>query len=111
MVDFDKNKVTRILIDELDYNAVEAGLLAEGFPNLHPDLHDSLNDYLETRIERNVEFEGISIAQIMEKSHCNYIDALVTMNAFINDPTLIEEYKSVPPEHHRRVCGGFKPNE
>ena len=97
MIDFDKETVTRILVDELSFNAVEAKLLAEGFPNLHPDLHDSLNDYFEQRIERNIEFEGISIAQIMEKSRCNYINALVTMNAFINDPTLIKEYKSIPP--------------
>jgi hypothetical protein len=111
VIDFDEKTVTRILIDEFDFNTVEAKLLAEGLPNLHPDLHNSLNDYLEQRIERNIEFLGISTSQIMEKSRCNYINALVTMNVFFNDPTLIEEYKAIPPEHHRRACGGFKPNE
>jgi hypothetical protein len=108
MVDFDKKSVSRILIEELDYNAVEADLLAEGIGNIHPYLHEALSGYIDQRIEKPFVFKGISIAQIMEKSRCNYINALVTMNAFINDPALIEKYKSIPPEQHRLSCGGFK---
>lgn len=111
MVDFDKRTVFQILIDELDYNTVEADLLAEGIANLHPDLHEALSAYLQQRTEQPFEFKGISIAQVMETSRCNYINAIVTMSAFINNPALIEEYKSIPPEHHGRVCGGFKLNE
>ena len=111
MVDFDKKTVTQILIDEFDYNTVEADLLSEGIANIHPDLHEAFSGYLEQRTEQPFEFKGISIAQIMETSRCNYINALVTMSAFINNPALIEEYKSIPPEQHGRVCGGFKLNE
>jgi hypothetical protein len=95
VIDFDKNKVTRILIEELHYNKVEATLFVDGIPRIHLDLHDALYGFLEQRIEQPFEFEGISIAQIMEISNCNYINALVTMNAFINDPTLIKEYESI----------------
>lgn len=104
MVKYNETKV-KDRLSALDYQPVVADLALTGIGNMHDDLQAVFDGWLDGQ-ELAFSFQGITVAEIMERESSDYLNALFTMSLFIKTPDLIETFRTVPPETFRRHCGG-----
>jgi hypothetical protein len=95
MVNFDKELVERILVEELGRNKLFVGVTIKALSNLDERLQGVLGAWIKDRTETDYTFEGISIRQIMEKEECTFLDALSSMSTFVSHPESIKDYQKL----------------
>jgi len=96
MLQFDKEKMKGILIEDLEYKDWAADITVEALGNLDESLQSVLDVWIETRTVTEFSFDGLSLRAIMEKDRCSFVTALIHMSTFMHEPWLRKEYMRTP---------------
>ncbi|MBP2657921.1 MAG: hypothetical protein H6Q69_953 [Firmicutes bacterium] len=107
MLEFDDDLMRKILTNELNYSMVD-----EVIPNFHKNLDSRLQHTLdvwlfERTIIDEINVEGVTIRYIMEKEGYSFIDALVSMSIYLNNPAKARWFFDTPKSFFIRMCGGI----
>jgi len=81
-----KEKIVKILIDELDYSSHVAEVTAEDLLNLHPQLQPILQKWLDTRESSDLHTSGFSLLQLITERQYTFPSALIAMDWLLTDP-------------------------
>ncbi|MCI0558928.1 MAG: hypothetical protein MN733_10565 [Nitrososphaera sp.] len=93
MYKIDKEKVRKILIEELGYVPNKADLFLKDYPPLHEKLGAAVEQWLKDRTVANVSIEGLSIDGVMEKQQTNFLVTVKNLNELMDESIPIEERK------------------
>ncbi|VBB08463.1 mitochondrial glycoprotein [Lucifera butyrica] len=97
MLKYDKEVLEKILLEECGYPAWSASLSAENIYKLDERLQKTLDAWLIDRsVSDEINVEGITIKQIIEKEHSSFIKALMTMDVFLQEPELAKKFAATP---------------
>lgn len=80
-----REKIKNILIDEYDYSDHVAGVTADDLINILPQLQPALQEWVDSRVITNVEVEGFSINQLMERDY-TFPSALISLHWLLTEP-------------------------
>jgi len=105
MLNFDNIKLKQILISEIGYDDGElTEILCINLHNFNNQLQATLDGWIKDRtIINDIVVENITIQQIMEKRDENFIEALITMNVFINNPESAKFFEKIPKTYFGRM--------
>ena len=80
-----KEKIIKILIEELDYSEHVADVTADDLLKLHPQLQPPFQSWLENRKITNVEILGFSVEQLVKQRGYTFPSALISMDWLLTD--------------------------
>lgn len=99
---FDEEKVKRISLEELNYNPLLIGQTIDVLKGLNNELQEPLDKWLKDRTicdEFNVN--GVTLKVIHEQLKWNFVDCLILMNSFIENPEDAKKVYDVPERRPR----------
>lgn len=80
-----KDKIEKILMEELDYAEFAAKVTALDLMNLQPQLRDALYLWAKDRTETNIWVEGYSTFNLMASKGFTYPAALIALDWLITE--------------------------
>ena len=80
-----KESIVTILINEYDYSEYVAEVTANDLLNIQPQLQSALKAWLDTHAITNVEIEGFSVKQFMERGY-TFPSALISLDWLLTEP-------------------------
>ena len=80
-----KEKIVSILINEYAYSDYVAEVTANDLLNIQPQLQPALQAWLDSRSFTNIEVQGFSINQLMERKYA-FPSALISMDWLLTEP-------------------------
>ena len=86
-----KDKIIKILKNELSYSDSVADVTADDLLSLSPQLQPALSKWLEKRELTNVEVQGFSIKQLMEQRGYTFPSALISMDWLLTEPDIAKK--------------------
>lgn len=94
---FNEEKLKEILVNEYNHSYYRAEEKVERLKKLQEPLQKALQQWIEDRtISEEIEVEGVTLKNIMEKRESNFTSALFLMSVFIDEPEMAVEFKSIP---------------
>ena len=87
----DTSRIRNVLQSELGYSRTEVNLFMENFPVLHPSLEPIVEQWLEDRTIVDIEVEGLSLKDVMEKQQRHFLAVIVKFDALLDDTLSIED--------------------
>jgi hypothetical protein len=96
MPGFDRELLQQIMQNELNYKEPDIKRINLLVEKLNPGLHEVLGNWVNYRTVPPVEVEGVTLDLIMTKNRCDFLNALIYMNAFVEKPELAKKYLKAP---------------
>ena len=94
-----KEKITNILIQELNYSDFVAEQTADDLINLDKQLQPLLEKWLTNREITDFEIQGFSINELMTQRNFTFPSALIAMDWLLTEPDIATNELS---QKHRR---------
>lgn len=92
---FDEERLKSILIKEYNLQAFKAELMVKQLTKINEQLHETLNQWITDRTLSDFQVEGVDLALIMDKMKCNFPNALLILDTFIDNPDLAKRFHTV----------------
>ena len=103
MYKIDKEKVKKILTEELGYNNIQAEIFCDlHLSSVHNELTKAVKRYLEDRTIIDISIHGLSIQELMKVQHVDFLEAIFYLNRILDDDVvdkdrLVELLRRPPP--------------
>ncbi len=91
MYELDKERVKKILIEEMKFPAFDVELFLRDFPPLHDSLSSAVEQWLKDRTIGDVVVEGLAIQDVMKKRRCHFLAALRDLNVLLDESVSVEK--------------------
>ena len=92
MYTIDKEKVKKILIEELGYTPGQAKVFIDDFPPIYEPLDTAVKQWLTDRTISDVTVEGMTIKEIMLRHSTDFLEAVQELDALL-DPRMTSEHR------------------
>lgn len=101
MFTLDKAQAKKILIDELEYDAIGADQFLKKYPPLYDDLSEAVERWLKDRTVLKVDIFGLSIDEVMKVQGYNFLLAVSEINRLF-DSDMSDEKRNRIVKHLKR---------
>lgn len=103
MYKINKEKVRKILVDEMNYTPYKVDLLLKDYPSLRDQLGEAVEQWLKDRTVADVAVEGFSIKDVMEKRQVHFLVAVKKLNILLDKSIPVEERDKLRKTLSRQV--------
>jgi len=85
MYHIDKDRVRKILVDEMQFPEFDVDVFLHDFPSLHDRLSSAVEQWLQDRTVADTVVEGLSIKDVMRKRRSHFLAAIRDLNILLDE--------------------------